>query len=116
MEWIPVCGTTSDLSCTEKVSALTLCNLVPCIPDEGAKRLDQFGELRDVEGGVEETSSIEVPHNEGLEDESMREDNGEDADDEDADEESKSPSSSGSAQESPHSTQCYSDKCCHPLS
>ena len=50
-EWVPVCSTTSDLSCVE-LSALTLCNLVPCIPEEGVKRLDQFGEHRDVDGGI----------------------------------------------------------------
>ena len=35
VEWIPVCGTTSDLSWVEEVSALALCNMVLCIPDEG---------------------------------------------------------------------------------
>ena len=80
----------------EEVSALTLCNLVPRIPDKGAKRLDQFVEHRDTnEGGdaVREASSAEVPHEEGLEEESMCEDesrcedNREDVDDEDADDE-----------------------------
>ena len=93
-----------------------LCNLVPCIPDKGAKRLDQFGEHRKAEGGVGEPSSTGVPCKEGLEDESMCEDDREDADDKDVDEESKSPSSSGSAQESPCSTHHYSDRSCHPHS
>ena len=104
-----MCSTTSDLLSME-VSALMLCNLVPCVPDEGTKRLDWFGEHRGLEGGVGEASSTEVPHGEGLEDESMYEDDGEDADDKDADEESESPSSSGSVQESPHSTHHYSGK------
>ena len=112
-EWIPVHSTTSDLSHTEEVSGLTLCNLVPRIPDEGVKRLDWFGEHSDAEGGVEEAASTEVSWEEGMEDESMHEDegenDGEDADDEDADKESES--SSSSMQESPRSTHCYSDRC-----
>ena len=95
------------------------CNLVPHFPDEGAKRLDQFGECGDMNegvGGVMETPSAEAPHEEGLEEESMCEDDKEDADDKDADEKSKSPSSSGSMQESPHSTCCYSDRHHHPHS
>ena len=51
-----------------------------------------------------------------CEDESMCEEDREDADDEDADKESESPGSSGSMQESPHSTCCYSDRHCHPCS
>ena len=117
-EWIPMRGTISDLSHAEEVSALTLCNLVPHIPDKGAKRLDWFGEHRDVEGGVGEAASTEVSCKEGMEDESMCEDKGEndeeDADDKDADEESES--SSSSMQESPHSTHHYSDRCCCPCS
>ena len=97
-EQIPMQSTTSDLSCIEEVSALALCNLVPRVPDEGVKRLDWFGDHRDVEGGVGESASIEVSHKEGMEDESMCEDegekNGEDTDDEDTDEESESSSSS----------------------
>ena len=116
VEWIPVHGTTSDLSHVEEVSAPVLCNLVLHVPDEGAKRLDQSGEHRDTEGGVGEASSAEVPHEEGLEDESMQEDIGEDTDDEDVDEESESPNSSGSMQESLHSTCHYSDRHCHPHS
>ena len=49
-------GTTSNLSYMEEVSTLTLCNLVLHIPDEGASRLDQFGEHRGVEGGVGKAS------------------------------------------------------------
>ena len=103
----------------EEVSALTLCYLVQCIPDEGAKRLDQFGEHSDVEGGVREASSTEVPCEEGLEDESMHENNREDADDEDTDDEDvdeESESSSGSVQESPCSTCHNSDRHHHPCS
>ena len=112
-------GTTSDLSCAEEVSALILYNLVPHAPNKGAKRLDQFGDHRDAEGGVGEASSTEFPHEEGPREESMCEDKPEDAgdkdgDDEDTDEESMS--SSGSSQESPHSTCRYSDRCCHPPS
>ena len=73
---IPVRSTTSDLSQEGEVSALVLCNLVPCIPDKGAKRLDWFGEHTDAGGGVGE-----VPCDKGLEDEPMCEDDGEDADD-----------------------------------
>ena len=113
-KWIPVHSTTSDLSCVEEVSALALCNLVPCIPDEGASRLDQFGEHRDMEGGLGEASSTEVPCVEGLGEESMHEDEPEDADDEDTDDVSMS--SSASSQESQHSTHCYSDRCRHPHS
>ena len=47
------------------------------------------------EGGVREVSSAEVPHEEGLEDESMHQDD-EDANDEDVDKERES--SSGSLQ------------------
>ena len=72
-EWIPVCSTISDLLHMEEVSALVLCNRVLCIPDEGAKRLDWFPEHGDMEGGVGEASSTEVPYEEGLEDESMHE-------------------------------------------
>ena len=112
-EWIPVHGTTSDLSCMEEVSALTLCNFILHVPDEGVKRLDEFGEHRDVEGCVGEAASTEVPLEEGMEGESMCEDEGEndreDAEDEDADEESEN--SSSSAQESPCSTHHYSDRC-----
>ena len=98
-EWIPVHGTTSDLSCVEEVSALVLCNLVLHIPDEGASRLDWFGEHRDVEGGVGEASPTEVPCEEEPGEESMHEDeledaNDEDVDDEDMDKESASSSSS----------------------
>ena len=114
-KWILVHGTRSDLSCMEGVSALVLCNLVPCIPDEGASRLDWFGEHRDAEGGVGEASSTEVPHKEGLEEESMCEDEPEDTDDEDMDDEDTddmSTSSSASSQESQCSTHCYSDRHC----
>ena len=90
-----------------------LCNLVPRIPDEGARRLDQFGEHRDAEGGVEEASSTEVPHKEGPGEESMCEDEPEDVD-EDTDKENMS--SSGSLQESQCSTCCYSDRHHHPCS
>ena len=84
------------------------------VPDKGVRRLDQFGKHRDMEGGVGEASSTEVPHEEGMEDESMYEDDRQDADDEDTDEESES--SSSSMQESPHSTCHFSDRCCHPHS
>ena len=117
--WIPVCSTTSDLSGVEGVSTLALCNLVLCIPDEGASRLDQFGEHRDAEGGVGEASPTEVPREEGLGEESMHEDEPEDADDEDVDDEdtdNASASSSASSQESQHSTCHYSDRHCHPRS
>ena len=67
-----------------------------------------------MEGGVGETASTEVSCEEGMEDESMCEDDGEDADDEDMDEESKS--SSCSMQESPCSTHHYSDSHQHPCS
>ena len=112
-------STTSDLLCVEEVSALALCNLVLCIPDEGARRLYQFGEHRDAEGGVGEASSTEVPHKEGPGEELMHEDEPEDADDEDVDDEDmdeESASSSGSLQESQCSTHCYSDRHCHPHS
>ena len=64
VEWIPVCSTTSDLSWTEDMLALALCNMVPHNPDVGAKRLDRFGECRDEKerGGVKEASSAETPH------------------------------------------------------
>ena len=117
-EWIPVCGTTSDLSCTDVVSTLTLCNLVLCIPDEAASRLDQFGEHRDVEG-VGEASLTEVTQKEGLGEELMCEDEPEDADDEDVDDKDTDntiTSSSASSQESQHSTHCYYDRHCHPHS
>ena len=104
-----MCGTTSDLSCMEEVSALVLCNLVPCIPDEGVKRLDWFGEHRDTEGGVGEASLTEVPCVEGMEDTSMCGDDGEDMDEE-------SESSSSFMQESPCSTHHYSDRHHQPCS
>ena len=117
-EWIPVCGTTSDLSHVEEVSALALCNLVPHVPDEGVQRLDWFGKHRDMEGGVGEAASTEDFQEEGMEDESMHEDegenNGEDVDDEETDE--KSESSSSCMQERPCSTCCYSDRHCCPHS
>ena len=118
-KWIPVHGTTSDLSCGEEVSAFMLCNLAPRIPDEGARRLDQFGEHRDVDGGVGEASSTEVPHEEGPGEELMHEDELEDADDEDIDVEDmdeESTSSSGSSQKSQCSTYRYSDRHHHPFS
>ena len=98
-KWIPVHGTVSNLSCMEEVSPLMLCNLVPSIPDEGASRLDWFGEHRDVEGSVGEASSTEVPHEEGPGEELMHEDELEDTeegdtDDEETDEESVSSSGS----------------------
>ena len=110
-------GTTSDLSCVEEVSALTLCNLVPHIPDNGARSLDWFGEHRDVERGVGEASSTEASHKEGPGEELMHEDEPEDADDEDADDkdmDEENMSSSGSSQESPCSTCHYSDRCHYP--
>ena len=113
-EWILVHGTTSDLLCTEEVSTLVLCNLVLCIPDEGASRLDRFREHRDAEGGVGEASSTEVSCEEGPGEESMHEDKPEDADDEDTDD--MSMSSSVSSQESQCSTHCYSDRHHHPHS
>ena len=95
-----------------------ICNLVPGIPNEGVKRLDQFKEHRDTEGCVGKAASLEVSHEEGMEEESMCEDegenDGEDEDDEDANKESES--SSSSMQESPHFTHCYSDRCCCPHS
>ena len=103
----------------EEVSALMLCNLVPRIPEKGARRLDQFGEHRDIEGGVGEASSTEVPHGEGPGEEWMCENELEDTDDEDVDDkgmEEESMSSSGSSQESQCSTHCYSDRCHHPHS
>ena len=109
-EWIPMCGTASDLLWVEEMSALVLCNTVPCIPDEGAERLDRFGECRDEKerDGVREMCTAEAPHKEeGHEEED------EDMDDEDGDEESESHNSSGSMQESPHFTCCYSDRCHH---
>ena len=124
-------GTTSELLLAEEVSALALCNLVLHVLHEVARRLNQFGEHRDANergGGVGEACSAEASHEEGLEeeptcedepmceDESMSEDDGEDMDDEDAGKERESPSSSGSAQESPCSTHCDSDRCCHPCS
>ena len=118
-EWILVHSTTSNLSHVEEVSALVLCNLVLHIPDEGAIRLDRFGEHRDLEGGVGEASSVEVPHKEGLGEELMCEDELEDTDDEDADDEDMddvSMSSSASSQESQCPNCCYSDRCCHPCS
>ena len=72
MGWNESLCTTSDLSWVKEVSALVLCNLVPYIPDEGAKRLDRFGEHRDMEGSVGQAPSAEVPHEEGLEDEYTR--------------------------------------------
>ena len=96
-----------------------LCNPVPHIPDEGARRLDQFGEHRDAEGGVGEASSTDVPHKEGPGEELMCEDELEDTDDEDMDDEDKdedSISSSGSSQEIQHSTCHYSDRHHHPCS
>ena len=109
----------NDLLHVEEVSALMLCNLVPRTPDEGAIRLDQFGEHRDMESGVGEASLTEVPCEEGLGEESMHEDEPEDADDQDADDEdidNVSVSSSASSQESQCSTHCYSDRCHHPCS
>ena len=100
----------------EEVYALALCNLVPGIPDEGARRLDWFGEHRDAEGGVGEASSTEVPCEEGPGEELMHEEEPEDADDEDGDDkdmDEESMSSSGSSQ---CFTCCYSDRCCHPHS
>ena len=69
----------------EEVSALALCNLVLCISDEGASRLDWFGEQKDAEGGVGEASSTSIHHEEELGEESMHEDEPEDANDEDVD-------------------------------
>ena len=61
-------------------------------------RLDWFGEHMDVESGVGEAASTEVSREEGMEDESMCEDeeenDGEDVDDKDTDKESESSSSS----------------------
>ena len=58
-EWIPMCGTASDLSWSEEMSALVLCNMVPHILDEGAERLVRFRECRDEKerDGVEEASA-----------------------------------------------------------
>ena len=113
-EWILVCSTTNDLSRTEEVSTLMMCNLVPHVPYEGASRLDQFGEHRDTEGGVGEASLTEVPCKEGLEEELMHKDELEDADNEDMDD--MSASSSASSWESQHSTHHYSDRHHHPHS
>ena len=96
-----------------------LCNLVLYIPDEGARRLDWFGEHLDAEGDVMEASSTEVPQKEGPGEESMCEDELEDVDDEDTDDENtdeESTSSSGSSQKSQHSTHHYSDRHHHPRS
>ena len=98
MEWIPTHGTTSNLLLVEEMLALALCKMVPDILDEGAERLNRFGECRDKDekDGAEEDSSTEAPHMEEVEEETM--DEGHDVDDEDADddadEESKSHSSS----------------------
>ena len=104
------------------MSALVLCNMVPCIPDEGAERLDRFGECRNGKGrdGAEQASSTEVPSKENMEEETMVEDGeeeegheeeDEDADDEDADEENESQNSSDSTQECTHCSHHYSDRC-----
>ena len=42
-EWIPVHGTTSNLSWAEEVSALMLCNTVGHVPDEGAETGQVWG-------------------------------------------------------------------------
>ena len=74
------------------------------------------------EDDVREASSAEVPRKEEGEDETMGEDDGEEegckedneyVNDEDGGKDSESHSSSGSMQESPHSTCHYSDRCCH---
>ena len=117
-------GTASDLLQVAEMSALALCNMVPCILDEGAERLDRFRERRDERGrdSGEEASAAEAPHEEEAEAETMNEDDreeegckeeDEDVDDEDGGEESESHSSLGSMQESPCSTQCYSGRCHH---
>ena len=128
-----MCHTTSDLSRAEEVSALALCNMVLCVLDKGAERLDKFREHRYANkrgGGVGEASSVEVPLKEKVEEESMGENDGEEegheeddedtddeyTDDEDRGEENESHSSSGSMQESPRSTCCYSDRYHCPLS
>ena len=121
-EWIPVHSTASDLSWVEEMSALALCNMVPHVPDEGAERLDRFGECRDKNerDGVKEESSAEAPHEEEAEEQTMDEDDREEeghkeedenANDEDGDEERVSHSSSGSMQKSPCSIHRYSDRC-----
>ena len=125
VEWVPKSSTIFDLSQEEEMSALALCNMVPHILDEGAKRLDRFGEHRDKneKDGAEEAFSTEVPHEEEVEEETMdkgHKEEDEDADDEDTDDddvdeedtdkESKSHNSSESTQESSHSTHCYSDR------
>ena len=116
-EWILVHSTASDLLWVEEMSALALCNMVLCVMDEGAERLDRFRECRDENerGGAEGASSAGAPHKEETEvetlDEDDREEEGHNAEDEDADEESKSKSNSGFMQESPCSTHHYSDRC-----
>ena len=91
-----MCGTASDLSLAEEMLALALCNMVLHIPDEGAERLDRFGEHRDKNerDGVEETSPPKAPLEKEVEEETMDEGSKEDDDkdgckeeDEDADEE-----------------------------
>ena len=57
-----------------------------------------------MESGVRKDSSTEVPHKEGLEEESMCEEDDGDVDDEDLDKKSQSCSRPSSTQESPHST------------
>ena len=66
-------GTTSDLSQAEEMSALPLCNIVLCILNEGAERLDRFGECRDKNGrdGTGETPPSEAPCEEEMEDKAM---------------------------------------------
>ena len=126
-------STASDLSWAEEMSALELCNMVPGILDEGAERLDRFGECkgkRKKDSG-KEASAAEASHEEEVEEETMDEDDreeegheeededmeDEDADDEDGGMKSESHSSLGSMQENPCSSWHYSDRChCHPYS
>ena len=124
VEWIPMCSTGSYLLWAEEMSALALCNMVPHILDEGAERLDRFGECRDEieRDGAEETSPPEAPHEKEVEEETMDEGSkekdykGHEEEDEDAGGESGSHSSSESMQESPHSSCHYSDGCRHHCS
>ena len=116
VEWIPVHDTASILSWVEEMSALVLCNMVLCVTDEGAGRLNRFRECReenerDCKEEVEEqTMDEDNREEEGYEDVDDEDADDEDMDDEDGDKESESHSSSGSMQESPRSTHHYSDR------
>ena len=58
-EWIPICGTASNLLWVEEVFALALCNMVPHSSSAQSKRLNRFRENRAREDTGEEDGAEE---------------------------------------------------------